>query len=163
MNIIIVELPDSEKVDKIDLVGCYEGADLEGDGLYRQWHYSYHKCQIYNHIGTSTSHPHHFHWNTEWIPDQHEEINLAAFIHRADGYIYMTEAVSNLKLERPGISVELCKPYKRPKGWFTRNGEFSERFQITGVSGTCCGSKNGIPDLESGVFQWDLHQRFHCI
>jgi len=35
-------------------------------------------------------------------------------------------------LERPGYAVELCKPYQRPKGWFTRNGEFSERFQIKG-------------------------------
>jgi hypothetical protein len=44
----------------------------------------------------------------------------------------MTETVNHLELKRPGISVELCKPYRRPKGWFTRNGEFSERFQVRG-------------------------------
>jgi hypothetical protein len=44
----------------------------------------------------------------------------------------MTDAVDSLRLERSTYSVELCKPYRRPKGWFTRNGEFSERFQIRG-------------------------------
>jgi len=121
-----------EKIDKIDLTGFYEDADLEGDGRYTQWHYAYHKCQIYNHIGTITQAPYDFQWNTEWLPDQDEKIRLAAFVHRSDGYIYMTDAVENLSLERPGISVELCKPYRRPKGWFTRNGVFEERLQING-------------------------------
>jgi hypothetical protein len=44
----------------------------------------------------------------------------------------MTEAISDLELKRPGLSVELCKPFRRPKGWFTRNGEFEERFRIKG-------------------------------
>ena len=131
-NRIKVGIPANQKVEKIDLVGFYDGADLEGDGLYRQWHYSYHKCQIYNHIGTITKAPYTLNWNTEWIPDQKEKVRLAAFVHQTDGYIYMTEPVSNLELKRPGISVELCKPYQRPKGWFTRKGEFSERFQIKG-------------------------------
>lgn len=62
----------------------------EGDGLYKQWHYSYHKCQIYNHIG----------------------------------------AIDQLKLKRRGISVELCKPYQRPNGWFTRNGIYINDFIV---------------------------------
>jgi len=43
-------VPSGEKIEKIDLIGYYEDVDLEGDGLYKQWHYSYHKCQIFNHI-----------------------------------------------------------------------------------------------------------------
>ena len=131
-NQIEVALPDGQKADLIDLVAFYDGPDLEGDGFYKQWHYAYHKCQIYNHIGSLRKAPYAFHWNTEWIPDQTEGIKLSAMIHAEDGYIYMTEAINDLRLERPGLSVELCKPYMRPKGWFTRNGEFTERFRIKG-------------------------------
>jgi len=121
-----------ESIKKIDFIGHYEDVDLEGDGRYKQWHYSYHKCQIYNHIGTVSNAPFQYQWKTEWLPDQDEKIRLAAFIHRSDGYIYMTEAINQLSLHRPGISVELCKPYRRPRGWFTREGVFEERFQVRG-------------------------------
>jgi hypothetical protein len=131
-NHISMWVPDVMQIKKADMVGYYEDVDLEGDGVYRQWHYSYHKGEIYNHMGTYPGPPFLFKWNSEWLPDQHETIKIAAFIHRNDGYIYMTEMVDSLKLERHWISIELCKPYRRPKGWFTRNGEFEERFQIKG-------------------------------
>jgi hypothetical protein len=127
-----LELPQEQQVENIDLLGFYDGPDMEGDGQYRKWHYSYHKGQIYNHI-TSVSHPpYQSIWNTNWIPDQDEDIKLAAFIYLESGQVYMTEAVGGLQLKRDGLAVELCKPYHRPRGWFTRNGEFSERFQIKG-------------------------------
>jgi len=141
-----------EKVEKIDVIGYYEDADLEGDGLYRQWHYSYHKCGIYNHIGTMASSPYNLVWNTEWLPDQVEKMKLAGFVHRNDGYIYMTKVVKNLTLERPGISVELCKPYRRPKGWFTRNGAFEERFQIKGDLAKAVEAKMELRSWSPGYF-----------
>jgi len=131
-NHIQLSLPADQQTKKIDVIAYYDGPDLEGNGLYKQWHYSYHKCQIYNHIASIYSPPYAHNWKTEWIPDQQNRINLAAFVHRLDGYIYMTESVENLKLERNGYSVELCKPYRRPRGWFTRNGKYSERIQIKG-------------------------------
>ncbi len=131
-NQIIYTPQSGAGIKKIDVVGYYEDVDMEGDGLYKQWHYSYHKCQIYNHIGTIYRAPYEFQWNTEWLPDQDDKMRLAAFIHRSDGYIYMTEEVNDLELKRPGLTVELCKPYQRPKGWFTRNGVFEERIQIKG-------------------------------
>ncbi|MEN8201154.1 MAG: hypothetical protein ABFS28_01070 [Bacteroidota bacterium] len=124
--------PDVMQIKEVNLIGYYEEADLEGDGLYRQWHYAYHKGEIYNHIGTFPGPPFEFKWSTDWLPDQSEAMKLAAFIHRNDGFIYMTGQVDDLNLERSGISVELCKPYRRPKGWFTRNGESEERFQVKG-------------------------------
>jgi hypothetical protein len=132
VNQITFQHAPGEKIRKIDFVGYYEDADLEGDGLFRQWHYAYHKCEIYNHIGSVSGPSTAFEWNTEWLPDQHEPVKLAAFVHRSDGTIYMTEAVGDLTLNRPGVSVELCKPYRRPKGWFTRNGVFEERLRIKG-------------------------------
>jgi len=131
-NHISMWVPDVMQIKKADMVGFYEDVDLEGDGLYRQWHYSYHKGEIYNHMGSYPGPPFIFKWNSEWLPDQDEDMKLAAFVHRNDGYIYMTEMVDSLKLERFWISVELCKPYRRPRGWFTRDGEFEERFQVKG-------------------------------
>ena len=124
--------PDPDQIQSIDLVGYYEDADLEGDGLYRKWHYAYHKGKIYQHIGSTESLKGIHIWNTGWLPDQKDPMKLAAFVHLKNGYTYMTEAVEGLILERQDYSVELCKPYKRPEGWFTRNGEFSERFQVKG-------------------------------
>jgi hypothetical protein len=129
---IALEHTDPEQVQGIDIVGYYEDADLEGDGLYRQWHYAYHKGKIYNHIGSLEPLKEPYTWNTEWIPDQNEPMKLAAFVHLKNGYTYMTDAVKDLVLDRPGYSVELCKPYQRPRHWFTRNGEFGERFQVKG-------------------------------
>jgi hypothetical protein len=131
-NRIRMWVPDIMQIDHVDMLGYYEGADLEGNGMYTQWHYAYHKRDIYNHLGSYPGPPFEFKWNTEWMPDQGEPIKLAAFVHRNDGFIYMTDQVDSLKLERPAYSVELCKPYRRPKGWFTRNGEFEERFQVKG-------------------------------
>ena len=132
INQVLVEVPDRSEVCKVDLLGYYTDVDLEGDGRYTQWHYAYHKCQIYNHIGTQFNFSYDFKWDMEWIPDQESTLKLAAFVHRKDGLIYMTEAVTDLTLVRPGKSVELCRPYKQPIGWFTRNEEFSERFRISG-------------------------------
>jgi hypothetical protein len=151
-NQIKLALPAKQQVEKIDLLGFYDGPDLEGDGQYQQWHYSYHKCQIYNHIGTISKSPYEFTWSTEWIPDQSEKMKLAAFVHLTDGSIYMTEAVTNLELKRQGTSVELCKPYMRPKGWFTRNGEFSERFQVRGDPGKAVEAKMVFRTWSPGYF-----------
>ena len=152
INRIVVKVPSGEKIEKIDLIGYYEDVDLEGDGLYKQWHYSYHKCQIFNHIGTIHESPYEFMWNSEWIPDQDEKMQLAAFIHQEDGYIYMADPVKQLKLMREGISVELCKPYKRPKGWFTREGEFEERFQIRGELNQAIEAKMVFKTWSPGYF-----------
>jgi hypothetical protein len=129
---IKLDFPNPDLIEMVDLVGFYDDADLEGDGLYRQWHYGYHHGKIYNHTVTITKPPFNFTWETDWLPDQEEKIKLAAMVHLTNGFIYMTRAVEELELTRSGISVELCKPYKRPKEWFTRNGEFTERFQIKG-------------------------------
>ena len=151
-NQISYQPAPGEKLEKVDVIGYYEDADLEGDGLYRQWHYSYHKCQIYNHIGTIDSSPYNLLWNTEWLPDQDEKMKLAAFVHRSDGYIYMTEPVQNLGLQHGDFSVELCKPYRRPKGWYTRNGTFEERFQVKGDLDRAVEAKMVLRSWSPGYF-----------
>lgn len=131
-NQIIVETAKPELITQIDLIGYYKDVDLEGDGIYQQWHYGFHKGEIFNHIGSISNTPYQSRWDIEWLPDQDENIQIMARIIRTDGYIYMTEAVKDLSLSRPGISVELCEPFDQPEGWFTRKGEFQEGFNISG-------------------------------
>jgi len=129
---VSLEHPDPGKVRSVDLVGYYEDADMEGDGLYTQWHYAYHKGAIYQHVASLEGSQQEFTWDTEWLPDQEQPMKLAAFVHLKNGYSYMSEAVEDLELLRPGHSVELCKPYARPQNWFTREGEHSQRFRVRG-------------------------------
>jgi hypothetical protein len=57
---------------------------------------------------------------------------LAARIIDRSGMVAVTEAVTDLSLERNGLSVELCKPYDIPKKWVTRSGEKTEHFDVAG-------------------------------
>ncbi len=40
--------------------------------------------------------------------------------------------MTGLKLERAGLSVELCRPYDVPQQWVTRSGEHTEKFEVRG-------------------------------
>jgi hypothetical protein len=102
------------RIKQVDYVGLYEDVNFEGDGVYRQWHYHFFHGRIRNHIGSATDEPYKVKWDT------------------STGMVYMTEAVGDLRLVRPGLSVELCKPYDIPKKWVTRSGEREERFDVTG-------------------------------
>jgi hypothetical protein len=120
------------RVRQVDFVGLYDGVNREGDGNYRQWHYTYFKGALTNHIGTATAAPWRVAWDTSWIPDQREPMQFAARITDETGLTFLTAAVGGVKLERPGLSVELCRPFDVPKKWVTRSGEKSEKFRVTG-------------------------------
>jgi hypothetical protein len=123
--------PNGE-IKQVDYVGLYEDVNFEGDGVYRQWHYHFFHGQIMHHLGSATQAPYDITWDTSWVPDQKQPMLIAARITDDTGMIYMTEAVDNLRLVRPGLSVELCKPYDIPARWVTRRGEKEERFDVTG-------------------------------
>ncbi len=112
---------------QVDYVGFYEGVNFEGDGRYAQWHYHFFHGMIFNHIGSASEAPWQVVWNTRWVPDQQRPIMIAARITDEAGMVYMTPA-RDFTLNRPGVSVELCKPHDIPKKWVTRSGEHSERF-----------------------------------
>jgi hypothetical protein len=102
VNWIIVETASPEEVSRIDLIGYYRYADLEGVGIYQQWHYGFHQGEIFNHIGTIRKTPFLFSWDIEWIPDQTENIQIMARIIRRDGYIHAVEAKMVFKSWSPG-------------------------------------------------------------
>ena len=119
-------------IQRVDFIGNYEDVNYEGDGGYRQWHYHYLRGTLTNHLGTATSPPFKVTWDTTWVPDQSQPIQLAARITDETGLTFLTEAVGESKLVRPGHSVELCKPYDVPKKWVTRSGEKEQKFRVTG-------------------------------
>ncbi|UCG55701.1 MAG: hypothetical protein JSU70_12620 [Phycisphaerales bacterium] len=120
------------RIKQVDYIGHYEDVNFEGDGNYVQWHYHFFHGKIMNHIGSAESDPYRVTWDTSWVPDQRQLVAVAARIKDSAGMIYLTEAVTDLSFDRPGLSVELCKPYRIPKKWVTRSGEKEQRFDVTG-------------------------------
>ena len=107
----------NEKIRQIDFIGRYEDINYEGDGIYNQWHGHLFQGRMTHHIGTIFHEDSTLIWNTEWVPDQPSPIDIAARITDSNGLIYMTETVSGLDLVRPGLSVELCKPFDVPRSF----------------------------------------------
>jgi hypothetical protein len=119
-------------IERVDYIGYYKDVNLEGDGIYIQWHYHFFHGQLLHHLGSSSESPFPVTWDTSWVPDQREAVQIAARITDETGLIYMTEPAADLKLVRPGFSVELCRPYHIPKRWVTRRGKQQQHFEIAG-------------------------------
>jgi len=151
-NIIKLDIPANEEIDKVDFIGYYDDVDLEGDGIYNKWHYGFHKGEIFNHIGSVSEPPFEMEWNTEWVPDQVGPMQIVGRVIRNDGYIYITDPIRDLSLERPGYSVELCKPFDQPEEWFTRKAEFQEKFNIKGDIDSAIEAKMVFKSWSPGYF-----------
>jgi hypothetical protein len=126
------ETPEAHAVSRVDYVGLYEDVNLEGDGVYRQWHALYFHGELRHHIGSATQAPFALSWDTSWIPDQREPMQICARVTDNTGLTYQTEAITGLTFQRGGHRVELCKPYDIPPKWVTRRGEKTERFDVRG-------------------------------
>jgi hypothetical protein len=126
-----LSVDNPNEIKSVDYIGYYEGINMEGDGVYTQWHYNWFKGEMTNHIGSTRKSPFVITWNTEWIPDQEKSIQLAARVHYANGQIYFTAPLKGVKIER-NHSIELCKPYDQPQLWLTRNDEHECKINITG-------------------------------
>ncbi|MCP4263477.1 MAG: hypothetical protein GY774_39105 [Planctomycetes bacterium] len=119
-------------IKHVDYVGLYEDVNYEGDGVYRQWHYLYFHKKLMHNIGSTATAPFDFIWDTSWIPDQKEPLQISARITDETDLTYQTLAITNLSLKRTTHSVELCKPYDIPQKWATRSGEKTESFDVQG-------------------------------
>jgi hypothetical protein len=117
---------------RVDFLGRFKDVNLEGDGIYTQWHFHYIRSQFAGNIGSATAAPWSVRWDPSWVPDQPEPFSLAARIADKTGLTLFTQPVSGLTLDRGGLSVELGKPYDVPKKWVTRIGEHEEKFRIAG-------------------------------
>jgi hypothetical protein len=122
----------TEPIVRVDFIGHHFDVNLQGDGDFEQWHYHFHRGELVHHIGSASAAPWRTNWDTSWVPDQPGPFKLAARIVDASGMITFTEAVEGLNFRRPGLSVELARPYDVPKRWLTRRGEHSQKFRLEG-------------------------------
>jgi hypothetical protein len=117
----------SAGINKVEFIAHYDGYDTDGDGVYADWQYNYHRTKSEssmlrkNHIGTATSAPYSVAWNTSSVPDLAVGgIALAACIRDNNGIWYMTPEVNYVSLVRAGKSVRLYKPYGVPERFALR-------------------------------------------
>ena len=118
-------------IARVDYVGLYRDVNLEGDGATRQWHYTFYRGDMRNHIGSSTQAPYQTNWNTSWLPDQQNEVQLSAWVTNQAGVTHFLPALEGLRLARD-FSVELCMPYDIPEMWATREQVFAEKVNVLG-------------------------------
>ena len=127
------------RIRQIDFVGRYEDINYEGDGVYDQWHCVFEAGRLARHLGTTDSSGKAVIWDTSWVPDQKRPIEIAARITDDQDVVFMTKTVGGLELLRPGISVELAKPYDVPVGFtscqygaYVTPGSKAEKFILKG-------------------------------
>lgn len=108
-------------ITRVDVIANYEDFNWEGDGVFRQWHYVMERGQISRHVGTAFSAPYAVTWNTQWVPDQKEPVEVAARITDNTGLTYLTPAVK-LNFRRGGRSVRMFRTQDLPEALGVRAG-----------------------------------------
>ncbi len=114
-------------IQRVDFIAYYDGLDTDGDGVWEDWHYYYHRSKsasdfdIKGHVGTAWGSPYSVTWNTDWVPDQASgSVKMIARIQDYNGVWFVTDPVDNLTLTRSGTSVKLYKPYDVPEDFDVR-------------------------------------------
>lgn len=120
------------RINRVDYLGLYHGVNWEGDGRYRRWHYFYYHGELTHHLASSVVEPFVASWDTSWVPDQDQPMQVAARVIDDEGLITLSDAVTELTLDRPNLSVEICRPIDTPDNWVTRNGEHQQSVRIEG-------------------------------
>lgn len=157
-------------IAQVDFIAYYNGMDTDGDGVYQDWQYSYHRgpsetsMRIKNHVGTVTGEPYQVQWNTGFVPDQAAgSIQLLARIKDQNGVWYVTQPVTGLSLQRTGFAVRLYRSTSVPEQFAVRVGQVKScRFTIPStdslkdaVSATMVlASYNGV---DSGAASGETH------
>lgn len=114
----------ASEVDRVDVLAWFEGADENGDGVFRDWHHAYRYVDLAGHVGTAMSAPFTVRWDTSWVPDQEKRsIKLMARVRDRKGFWRVSPAVENLTLRRRGRSVKLYAPQGVPERFWVRAGQ----------------------------------------
>ncbi len=108
-------------ISSVEFIARYEDFNWEGDGVWRQWHYRLERGRLRNHAGTALSKPYAVSWDTTWVPDQDQPVEIAARITDTMGMTYLTRPVK-VTLERIGRSVRMYKPAGVPENFGVRTG-----------------------------------------
>lgn len=126
----VEEVTSTTPIERIDFIGFYEDFDYNGDGIYKEWHYTFRYCEIKNHIGSIFSEPYKLSWNISWIPIQVQDVKLLARITDYEGITYITP-IKSIPAEYFSTKVKIYKSSDMPIGWQSRDGNiFSCNFNI---------------------------------
>src|SRR5690606_35649349 len=100
-------------IEQVDVLARYEDYDFDGNGVYREWAGSWHQPKkgvpafLADHAGTDSEAPFEVTWDTQWVPDQTEEIELVARVKDANEVWSVTPAVTGLVFADRDHSVAL--------------------------------------------------------
>jgi hypothetical protein len=112
-------------ITAVDFIANYRDFNWEGDGVFKQWHYITERGQMTHHVGTATRAPWSVKWDTTWIPDQEEPVELAARITDSAGRMTITPAVK-VDFRRRGRSVKMYTSPNVPMSFAVRVGNRKE-------------------------------------
>ncbi len=108
-------------ISRVEFLAYYEGYDLDGDGIYLQWHRRYNASNFSNLLGVADQEPYQVTWDTKWVPDQEPgAVKLLARIRDQNGYWFVTDAVEGLSLVRDTTAVKLYRAYSVPRKFWVR-------------------------------------------
>jgi hypothetical protein len=125
LDTILVEAQSPAGVKRVDLLGRYRGYDENGDGLYQDWHSSYHTTTMEEHIGSTKTAPYTFVWDNRWVPDQEPEaVSFLARILDSNDVWMVAGLADSISLVRPqGVSVKMFTAENVPQKFWVRAGE----------------------------------------
>jgi hypothetical protein len=114
-------------IKQVVFIAQYNGLDTDGDGIYQDWQYNYHRAKsetsmrIKGHVGTDTTSPYGVAWSTDLVPDQPAaSIKLVARIQDVNGIWFVSDQVTGLSLQRIGKAVRLYKASGVPERFSMR-------------------------------------------
>ncbi len=108
-------------IARVDVIANYEDFNWEGDGVFRQWHYTMERGQLKHHVGSAFRAPYAVTWDTQWVPDQKEPVEVAARITDNTGLTYLTPA-RKLTFQRNGRSVRMFRTQDLAEAFGVRAG-----------------------------------------
>lgn len=117
-------------VSRVEFFAYYEGFDVDGDGVYKDWQRSYRRgsaLDLQNHLGTVTSPPYTVTWDTEWVPDQTAgSVKFMARVRDNDGVWSVMPVVDNLTFQRSSGSVRMYKAFNVPENFWARASSMTQ-------------------------------------
>ncbi|MBI5474215.1 MAG: T9SS type A sorting domain-containing protein [Ignavibacteriae bacterium] len=124
---IAASVQSSTGISRVEFLAHYEGYDVDGDGIYRDWQRHYHRgwdaeVRAKGIVGTATASPWQVVWNTDWVPNQPTRgVKLVARIRNNSGIWFVTNIVDSLTFLRTNGSVKLYKPIDVSESFWVRD------------------------------------------
>ena len=126
--VVSINASGGSGVGRVDVIAFYDGYDIDGDGIYADWQYNYHRritenfLDIHDHVGSTTTSPYQVRWNTDLVPDQAAgAVKLRAHIRDNTGLTYVTNEVSGINFVRSGSAVRMYRASNVPTRFQMRN------------------------------------------